>query len=87
MKLVNTTGKKPCITLEDIKIGSYFLIGDEMIIYVKMDEADKCNDIKCYCLGDEELIYADSLSGIYLYKGTIVIPININRIDYEEVEL
>ena len=85
MELVNTTEEKLYITLEDIKVGSYFLTGDETIIYVKMDEADKCNNIKCYCLGDDELIYADSLNGIYLYKGIVVIPININRIDYEEV--
>ena len=85
MELVNTTEEKLYTTLEDIKVGSYFLTGDEMIIYVKMDEADKCNNIKCYCLGDDELIYADCSSGIYLYKGIVVIPININRIDYEEV--
>ena len=85
MELVNTTREKLYTTLEDIKVGSYFLIGGEEIIYVKMDEADKCNNIKCYCLGDDELIYSDSLSGIYLFKGIVVIPININRIDYEEV--
>lgn len=88
MKLVNTTEKKPYITLKDIKIGSYFLIGSEIIIYVKIDEVDEHNGIECYCLGDNELIYANSLKGgIHLDKDTIVIPININRIDYEEVEL
>lgn len=84
MELVNTTEEKLYTTLEDIKVGSYFLIGDKAIIYVKMNEADKHNDIECYCLGDDELIYADSLNGIYLNKDIIVIPININRIDYEE---
>ena len=88
MELVNTTREKLYTTLEDIKVGSYFLIGNEMIIYVKMDEVDKHNGIECYCLGDNELIYANSLKGgIHLDKDTIVIPININRIDYEEVEL
>lgn len=85
MELVNTTEEKLYTTLEDIKVGSYFLIGGKEIIYVKMDEADKHNDIECYCLGDDELIYANSLNGIYLNKDIIVVPININRIDYEEV--
>lgn len=86
MELVNTTEEKLYTTLEDIKIGSYFLIGGKEIIYVKMDEADEYNGIECYCLGDDELIYANGLTGgIHLNKDTIVIPININRIDYEEV--
>ena len=85
MELVNTTEEKLYTTLEDIKVGSYFLIGGKEIIYVKMDEVDKYNSIECYCLGDDELIYANSLNGIYLNKDIIVVPININRIDYEEI--
>ena len=88
MELVNTTEEKLYTTLEDIKVGSYFLIGGKEIIYVKMDEADKYNGIECYCLGDDELIYANSLSGgVHLNKDIIVVPININRIDYEEISL
>ena len=62
------------------------------ITYVKYDQNFQIdiNDLKNKISIKTKAIilnYPNNPTGIYLNKDIIVVPININRIDYEEVEL
>lgn len=84
MKINNISRKNTCL-LNALHLGQAFIIRGKDAIFIKMEDKDNRNMVKCDCICEVGLMYHDEKNCIHYAANTEVIPITFINIDYKEL--